>query len=164
MLQIIRKFPFFKIVEVQTPPNFDTVIVNGEELTKTEKKQIKEAKDLLSFYQIPLNKVRFVFDKTFTYDVDKDIVNPKYVKLIPRKKRKNNNIIDINVPAELMTIHVGLYQTDYDDFENVKEIIKKSKKGVVIMLKDYGVNDLGLDYNVLMANLDKAIEFHKNIQ
>ncbi|MFA5207567.1 MAG: hypothetical protein WC428_02805 [Candidatus Paceibacterota bacterium] len=161
MLQLIRKFPFFKIVEVQTPPNFDTVIVNSEELTEIEKQQIKAAKELLSLHQIPLNKVRFIFDFKFTYDVDKNIVNPKYTILVPRKKKKNNHPIEINVPENLMTIAVGVYQTDYDDFENVKNIIKNSKKGVVIKLNHVD-HFSKLDSDVLMANLDGAIEFHKN--
>lgn len=160
MLQIIRKFPFFKIVEVQTPPNFDTVIVNGEELTEVEKKQIKAAKDLFTRNEIPINKVRFMFDFKFTYDVDKNTVNPKYTMLVPRKKKKGNHILEINVPENLMTIEVGVYQTDYDDFENVRNIIKNSKKGVVIKL-NHNEQFSGLEHDILMANLDGAIDFHK---
>jgi len=163
MLQLIRKFPFFKHVEVQTPPNFDTVIVNGEELTELEKKQIKAAKDLFILQQIPLNKVRFVFDFKFTYDIDKDIVNPKYTVLVPRKKKKNNHPIEIGVPENLMTISVGVYQTDYDDFNNVRSIIKNTKKGVVVKLSHIE-HFSGLEHDMLMANLDKAIEFQKNNQ
>ena len=161
MLQIIRKFPFFKIVEVQTPPNFDTVIVNGEELTEVEKKQIKNAKELFTRNEIPINKVRFVFNFTFTYDVDKDIVNPKYTVLVPRKKKKNNHAIEIDMPENLMTIEMGVYQTDYDDYNNVRSIIKNTKKGVVIKLNHIDQFS-GIDHDILMANLDKAIEFHKN--
>ena len=161
MLQLIRKFPFFKHVEVQTPPNFDTIIVNGEELTEIEKKQIKAARDLFTRNEIPLNKVRFIFDFTFTYDVDKDIVNPKYTVLVPRKKKKDNHPIEIGVPENLMTIEVGVYQSDYDEFKNVRNIIKNTKKGVVIKLNHIDQFS-GLDHDVLMANLDKAIEFHKN--
>jgi hypothetical protein len=163
MLQLIRKFPFFKIVEVQTPPNFDTVIVNGEELTEVEKKQIKNAKDLFTRNEIPINKVRFVFDFTFTYDVDKDIVNPKYTVLVPRKKKKGNHSLEIGVPENLMTIEVGVYQTDYDDYNNIRSIIKSTKKGVVIKLNHIDQFS-GLDHDILMANLDGAIEFHKNSQ
>lgn len=163
MLQLIRKFPFFKIVEVQTPPNFDTIIVNGEELTEVEKKQIKTAKDLFTRNEIPINKVRFVFDFKFTYDVDKDIVNPKYTVLVPRKKKKDNHPIEIGVPENLMTIEMGVYQTDYDDYNNVRSIIKNTKKGVVIKLNHIDQFS-GLDHDILMANLDGAIEFHKNSQ
>lgn len=126
-----------------------------------KKKQIKAAKKLLSLHQIPLNKIRFVFDHTFTYDVINDIVNPRYVKLIPKKKTKYDQSIDIDAPADLMTISVGLYQTDYDDFKTVKEIIRKSKKGVVIML-NHDDHFSRLDSDILMANLDGAIEFHNS--
>jgi hypothetical protein len=161
MLQLIHKFPFFKIVEVQTPPNFDTVIINGEELTEVEKKQIKNAKDLFTRNEIPINKVRFVFDHTFTYDVDKDVVNPKYTVLVPRKKKKGNHTLEIGVPENLMTIEMGVYQTDYDDYNNVRSIIKSTKKGVVIKLNHIDQFS-GVDHDILMANLDGAIEFHKN--
>ena len=161
MLQLIRKFPFFKIIEVQTPPNFNTVIVNGEELTEIEKKQIKNAKDLFTRNEIPINKVRFIFDFTFTYDVDKDVVNPKYTVLVPRKKKDDNHAIEINVPENLMTIEVGVYETEYDYYNNVRSIIKSTKKGVVIKL-NFKEQFSGLDHDVLMANLDNAIEFHKN--
>ena len=59
-----------------------------------------------------------------------------------------------------MTITVGTYQTDYDEFKNVREIIKKSKKGVVVSLDDLGTGKIGLDYCILMTNLDSAIEFY----
>jgi hypothetical protein len=163
MLQIIRKFPFFKVVEVQTPPNFDTVIVNGEDLTEIEKKQIKAAKELFALQQIPINKVRFIFDFKFTYDIDKDIVNPKYTVLVPRKKKKDNHPIEIGVPENLMTIEIGVYQTDYDDFNNVRSIIKNAKKGVVIKL-NHSDHFSGMEHDILMANLDAAIEFQKNSQ
>ena len=158
MIKFIKKYPFLKIVLKLV--DYDKVIVNEKELSDEEKRQIKLAKELFSLHQIPLNKIRFIFDTKFTYDVAKDIVNPKYVKLIPKKKTKHNHIIDVDAPAELMTITVGTYQTDYDEFKNVREIIKKSKKGVVVSLDDLGTGKIGLDYCILMTNLDSAIEFY----
>jgi hypothetical protein len=162
MIKFIGKYPFIEIV-----PNivdYKSVIVNEKQLSDEEKRQLKEAKEILSLHQIPLNKVRFVFDMKFTYDVTNNVVNPRYVKLIPKKKTKHDQSIDIDAPADLMTIIVGTYQTDYDDFKNVREIIRKSKKGVVIMLDDSGSGNLsGIEYNILMANLDVAINFHNNI-
>ena len=162
MIKLTEKFPFIKIVPKIV--DYESVIMNEKVLSDEEKRQIKEAKEILSLHQIPLNKVRFVFDLKFTYDVTNNIVNPRYVKLIPKKKTKYDQSIDVDAPTDLMTILVGTYQTDYDDFKNVREIIKKSKKGVVIMLDDSGSGNLsGLDYNILMANLDAAINFHNNI-
>ena len=149
------------MVEAQTPPNFDTLIVNAEELTPEQKIKIKEAKDLLNFHGIPLNKVRFAFDRTFTYDVDANVVNPKYTVLRPRKRKYH--VIEIGKPENLMSISMGLYQTDDDNFVNVKKIIKKSKRGVVIML-DLSSIDFHFNYSFLMANLDNAVDFHKNSQ
>ena len=157
-----KKFPFIKIIPKIV--DYESIIVNEKQLSDEEKKQLKEAKEILSLHQIPLNKVRFVFDVKFTYDVTNNIVNPRYVKLVPKKKTKYDQSIAIDAPTDLMTILVGTYQTDYDDFKNVREIIRKSKKGVVIMLGDSGSGNLsGLEYNILMANLDAAIDFHNNI-
>ena len=157
-----KKFPFIKIIPKIV--DYESIIVNEKQLSDEEKRQLKEAKEILSLHQIPLNKVRFVFDIKFTYDVTNNIVNPRYVKLIPKKKTKYDQSIDVDAPTDLMTILVGTYQTDYDDFKNVREIIRKSKKGVVIMLGDSGSGNLsGLEYNILMANLDAAIDFHNNI-
>jgi hypothetical protein len=159
MLKLIGRYPFIKIYRVQTPPNFDTVFVNNDELSLEQKGTIRLAKELLTLHRLPLNKIRFVFNKTFTYDVDTNTVNPKYVMLQPRKKR--NHPIEIGKPENLMSISVGLYQIDHDNYATVREIIKKSKRGVVIMLPSQ--KDLsGLDYSFLMANLDNAVEFHKN--
>ena len=159
MIKLTEKFPFIKIVPKIV--DYDSVIVNEKRLSDEGKRQIKKAKEILSLHQIPLDKIRFIFDTKFTYDVIKNVVNPRYVKLIPKKKTKYDQSIDIDAPAELMTIHVGPYQTDYDDFKNVREIIRKSKRGVVIMLDDSGSGNLsGLEYNILMANLDSAIKFH----
>jgi hypothetical protein len=163
MIKLTEKFPFIKIVTIPKIVGYESVIVNEKQLSDEEKKQLKEAKEILSLHQIPLNKVRFTFDIKFTYDVTNNIVNPRYVKLIPKKKTKYNQSIDIDAPTELMTILVGTYQTDYDDFKNVREIIRKSKKGVVISLNDLGTGKIGLDYSILMANLDAAINFHNNI-
>jgi hypothetical protein len=160
MIKFIKKYPFLNIVP--KPVDYDSVIMNEKELSDEEKRQIKLAKELLSLHQIPLNKIRFIFDTKFTYDVIKDVVNPRYVKLIPKKKTKHNHTIDVDAPAELMTITVGTYQTDDDEFKNVREIIRKSKKGVVISLDDLGTGKIGLDYCLLMANLDSAINFHNS--
>jgi hypothetical protein len=162
MIKFIGKYPFIEIISKIV--DYESIIMNEKELSYEEKRQIKEAKEILSLHQIPLNKVRFVFDMKFTYDVTNNIVNPRYVKLIPKKKTKHDQSIDVDAPTDLMTILVGTYQTDYDDFKNVREIIRKSKKGVVIMLDDSGSGNLsGLGYNILMANLDAAINFHNNI-
>ena len=162
MINFIKKYPFIKIIPKIV--DYESIIVNEKQLSDEEKRELKEAKEILSLHQIPLNKVRFVFDIKFTYDVTNNIVNPRYVKLIPKKKTKYDQSIDVDAPTDLMTILVGTYQTDYDDFKNVREIIRKSKKGVVIMLGDSGSGNLsGLEYNILMANLDAAIDFHNNI-
>ena len=140
-----KKFPFIKIIPKIV--DYESIIVNEKQLSDEEKKQLKEAKEILSLHQIPLNKVRFVFDVKFTYDVTNNIVNPRYVKLVPKKKTKYDQSIAIDAPTDLMTILVGTYQTDYDDFKNVREIIRKS-----FVLKNLVLEQLYLsDYSIKVA-------------
>lgn len=158
MLKFSSKYPFVRIVRVPKPEDFDTFIKNNAELSLQEKILVKGARDLLFSNNIPLNKVRFVFDRNFEYDVDTDTVNPKYTILKPKKAWRNVHTIEIDKPENLMTISLGLYQTDHDDFDNVRKIIKRSKRGVVIKLDRVDKYD-GLNYSFLMANLDNAVKF-----
>jgi len=163
MLKLISKYPFIKICKLPLKPeDYITIVMNGDKLTAEQKAQIRIARELLLYHRIPLNKIRFVFSRTFTYDVDTDVVNPEYIVKQPKRKHKNVYPIEIGKPENLMSISVGYYQTDDDDFENVRAIIKKTKKGVVITLDVSKTHD-NFEYAVLMANLDSAIEFHKNI-
>jgi hypothetical protein len=157
MLEFTSKFPYITYRRILKPEDFITITMNSEELSLEQKNEIKAAKELLTFQGIPLNKVRFVFERTFTYDVDADIVNPKYTVLQPKKKFKKAHPVEIGKPVNFMTISVGLYQTDHDNYESVKKIIKGSKRGVVINL-----GFASLDYTFLMANLDNAVDFYKN--
>ena len=152
------KFPFIENRVVFKPEDYTTIIVNGDPLTDDQKETIKVAKNILTQLRIPLNKIRFVFDKTFEYDVDTDKVNPQYKLLQPKIKSKRIHPIEIGKPENIMKIHLGLYDVDY-----IKDIVKNSKKGVVIMLRE-GFYEAGISHSVLMANLDGAIAMFKEFQ
>ena len=101
---------------------------------------IKKNRDLLSFNGINLNKVRFVFTPTFQYDLDADIINPNYVLLVPVGKnglfKKTPPIIEINKPQNIATVTVNNYKFE-DNYAFIKELTKKSKRGVVIYIIEH---------------------------
>jgi len=103
----------------------------------SHKELIKANKQLLLDNQVPINKIRFVFQPTFTYDVNNNIINPKYDIMLPINGNtglhaKDHPIIEINKP-NIKMIRVNSYDVD-DNYEFIKNLIKKSKLGVVIML------------------------------
>jgi len=139
------KFPFLKFKKRDTPYEYVRVPTNSTILTEREKVLIRKNKELLSLNQIPLNKIRFVFKSTFTYDVDNNIINPHYETFLPLRKDgsgvvdSNAPIIEINKPKNLLKINVDTYKTD-DSYALIKQMVKKSKKGVVIFLADNTVS------------------------
>jgi hypothetical protein len=158
MWVFISKFPFIENRVVFKPEDYTTIIVNGKPLTTAQRETIRIAKNVLSREQIPLNKIRFVFDRTFEYDVDTDTVNPKYKRLVPKIQSKKIHPIEIGKPENIMEIHLGLY-----DFDYIKDVVKSSKMGVVMMLMR-GSEGAGITHDVLMANLDGAIAMFKEFQ
>jgi len=153
MIRLINKFPYVEISKVLKPEDFETIIVNDEKITVEQTERLKAMKDLLTNNRIPLGKVRFVYSKSFEYDVDNDKVNPTYKIIRPKKQRKNVHEVMIGKPENLMSINCGIY----DDFYFIREHIKRSKKGVVICVAQ---NNTSIKNAILMANLDNAVKHY----
>lgn len=131
---------------------FETFYQNANVMTNQQKELIKSCKRVLTNNKVPLNKIRFVLESSFTYDVDNNLINPTYKKLVPDNNKYP--VIEVNKPHNVMTIVVGEYRT-YDNFLMLKEIIKKNKKGVVVLANDIDYRDV-----ICIANLDDAIKYY----
>jgi hypothetical protein len=135
------KFPFLKFKKRYIPHEYVRMPANSVSLTEKQKALITKNRNLLSLNQIPLNKIRFVFKTTFEYDVDNNIINPHYETFLPLRKDGSGlfdekaPVIEINKPKNLFQLGVDTYKTD-NSYALIKQILKKSKKGVVIFLAD----------------------------
>ena len=95
--------------------------------------------DLLRMNGVSTHKIRFVFSPVFTYVTDKNVVNPEYTTYIPIRKdgkfRKDDAVIELNKPANIVTISVLPYKVE-DNYEFLNELVKQSKKGIVIFIHE----------------------------
>jgi hypothetical protein len=143
---------------------------NGE-VSNLFKVLVNTNKQLLLDNNVPINKIRFVFQPTFTYDIDNNTINPKYDVLLPINGNNglfanDHPVIEINKPKSLIRISVNSYRID-DNYEFIKHVVKNSKLGVVIMLANEIVTHLdgseepynfSVDSEVIrLINLDEAI-------
>lgn len=147
MIRFTNKFPFigFKKKISLTKHTVDDIPDNiKQNLIATSKEQLIENR-------IPLRKIRFVFEKSFMYDVDNNIINPPYKIINPTKKK--HSVIEIGKPKNIMTVFLGENRT-YDNFTFLKQMMRKSKRGVALLVGD--------DYDEVMwlSNLDNATEFY----
>ena len=149
MIQFTRNFPYIRFYKKLTSEDYHDAQVtdnvsNDEEMVKISKNQLIDNK-------IPLTKIRFVSESSFTYDVDNDAINPIYKIILPKKQR--NPIIEIGKPENIMTVFLGENRTT-NNYDLLKRILKKSKRGVVLQVNT--------DYEEVMwlANLDGAVEFY----
>jgi len=105
------------------------------------KQHLKKNKDLLSLNGINLNKIRFVNLPTFNYDVENNVVNPKFTMMIPLRKNgsklfdNKSPVIEIDKPKNLIRGDVNCYRVD-DNYGFIKELVKKSKRGIVIYIEE----------------------------
>jgi hypothetical protein len=167
----ISEFPYVKFKKRYSPNEYKR-FDNSVELNQKSKDMIKTNRDLLSLNQVPLDKIRFVFNPCFTYDVDKNIINPKYETFIPLRKDGSGlfdnkaPVIEFGKPEKLMMVTVLTYKVD-DNYEFIKEMIKKSKRGVVIFIADDTTffneqYQFSVDSEVIrLVNLDEATEYYK---
>jgi hypothetical protein len=142
-----------------------------------QKELIRKNQNLLSANQVPINKIRFVFQPCFQYDIDADKINPMYNIMIPIYTDtglfvKDSPIIEVGKPLNMMTISVGNYQMA-DNYAYLKETLKRSKLGIVIFIVDETVPDFetnepmpykfSVDDEVIrFAVLDDAVAHYKN--
>jgi len=133
--------------------------------------------NLLLDHGVPIGKIRFVFGRQFTYDVDKNAINPSYYAFFPINGNnglfaKDVPVIEIGKPDNLVTVIVGNYQMA-DNYAFLKETLKKSKRGIAIMINDEiiptvtgpEVYRFSVDDEVIyFANLDYAVEHYKLVE
>jgi len=150
--------------------------IGDKELTPYQKELILKNRNLLLDNNIPITKIRFIFHPTFTYDIDTDTINPKYNIMLPIDQKTDMflnelPIVEINKPKNIMGISVRSYSFD-DNFAFIREIVKSTKKGIVIMLGDQEegktINPdyfFGVDTAELrMVMLDNEIEIYNNLK
>ena len=103
---------------------------------------IKKNRNLLSDNGLNLNKIRFVFSPTFTYDIDRDTINPRYRIYLPLRNDdsglfdKDAPVLELGKPANLVTATVNNYKFE-DNFAFIKELTRKSKRGIAIYIIEH---------------------------
>jgi len=153
MFKLISKFPFFKTED----NGYERIVIKDRPKTKRQSDLVKKVKAVLRESRIPTNKIRFVFEPTFLYDIDANEINPVYTVMMPRRKKKP--IIEVDKPANSFVIKFCEF-IDIDDDETIKPVVMSSKKGVVMYIDEKNFN---FDYNVGAVNLDASIAFHQQI-
>jgi hypothetical protein len=164
-----------KLKKRYSPNEYQRIKMGSFKLTEEQRILVARNQEVLLLNQIPLAKIRFVFLPFFTYDVDKNEINPCYETFIPLRKDgsglfdKNAPIIEIDKPKNLIGVSVNTYEVD-DNYAFIKKIAKNSKKGIVIFLVDEiigglrGFSDEKTHYyssvdadRLRLINLDEAV-------
>lgn len=150
-----NKFPFISFRKKLTHVDYrEAITLSVPEISRENLDLMQKCKGQLIDNSIPLGKIRFVFQKSFTYDVDNNIVNPQYKTMIPHNKK--HPVIEIDKPKNLMTVFVGENRT-HNNMEHLKRLVKKSKRGVVIMVSD------DLEEMMWTASLDDAVMYYNEM-
>lgn len=129
---------------------------------------VNKNKTYLLDNNVPINKIRFVFQPTFNYDIDNDIINPKYDVLLPINGNtglfcSNEPEITINCPKNMMMISVDSYRFD-DNYKFLKNVVKNTKKGIVIYVSDNPNEEFCVNDDIIrIAVLDEIINDLKNL-
>jgi hypothetical protein len=131
---------------------YEKYTLGGGELSDHQKSLVKLNRNLLLENQVPINKVRFVFGPTFTYDVDKDVINPKYEAMLPLNGttglfQKKAPVIEIGKPEKLITISVESYKVN-DNYELIADMLNYGKRGVAIFIVDEMVANFIVDKGI----------------
>jgi len=149
---------------------YEKYTLGTTDITAVEKNLIKKNQNLLLDHGVPIGKIRFVFHPQFTYDIEKNVINPVYHAFFPLNGNtglfaKNEPVIEVGKPDKLMMVVVDSYRF-IDNYEHLKMELKSSKRGIVIMIADeiiptvtgpdvykFCVDDEIIRY----ANLDKKV-------
>jgi hypothetical protein len=121
-------------------------------LTDHQKSLVKLNRRILHDNNVPINKVRFVFSPTFTYDVDKDVINPKYDAMLPLNGstglfQKKAPVIEIGKPEKLIRVNVDSYSV-VDNYELINDMLNYGKRGIAIFIVDEMVANFGIDKGI----------------
>lgn len=119
---------------------YEKYTLGGNTITALQSNLIKKNQNLLLDHGVPINKVRFVFQPQFTYDIDKNVINPVYQAFFPLNGNngrfaKDEPVISVGKPDKLIAVVVGSYKFD-DNYAYLKETLKRCKRGVAIMICD----------------------------
>jgi hypothetical protein len=155
-VNLIPKFLLSLFQKKEETEKYTIVFHSAKLITKKQKEIIKHCKKILSDNNVPLNKIRFVIETPITYDLDRNRINPAYKQLIPKNRKLP--IIEINKPHNIMTIYLGKNQTN-DNFDLLKELVKTTKKGIVIL-----ADDTDLENIMWLVNLDDAINYYHSTE
>lgn len=158
-----------------SPNEYQRVKRGSTKLSNELRILVARNQELLLLNQIPLAKIRFVFQPNFTYDVDKNVINPPYEMFLPLRKDgsglfdKDAPVIELGKPKNLMMVGVNNYKVD-DNYAFIKHILQGTKRGIAIFLVDEMVDDLfghgeeKIHYyssvdaeNLRLINLDEAV-------
>jgi len=126
------------------------MIMHTHNVSNTTQYLYKQCKDLLTENRIPLHKIRFVYEKSFIYDIDNNKINPKYKVILPIKK--NHPTIEIGKPENTIEVFLGEYRTT-DNYSMLKQITRKTKHGIVFFVDD-NIEDV-----MWLTNLDDVFIF-----
>jgi len=120
------------------PKNYQRVDMNNS--VSDGFKEFEEAnKKLLRLNGVNTNKIRFIPLPTFRYDIDNDVVNPQYTVFFPLRNDGSElfdgdaPVIELDKPNLITTVSVNSYKFE-DNYENIAELVKNSKKGIVIFI------------------------------
>ena len=155
---------------------YEKHMMGGTTITAVQQNLIKKNQNLLLDHGVPIGKVKFVFSPQFTYDIDKNQINPVYHTFFPINSNnglfaKDEPVIEVGKPDKLITVVVGSYKMA-DNYEYLKEILKRCKRGVAIMINDEiiptvtgpEVYRFSVDDEVIQfAVLDNAVEQYNTV-
>lgn len=146
MIKFISKFPYISIVK----GSYETIVMNDNELTQKQRELINFIDGILSVDSIPTNKIRYVFNHSFLYDIDNNKINPVYQIRRAVNFGKKKLDIEIGKPENSHNINIIEY-IDIDDIN--KETVKSSKRGIVLFVEEYQFYG-----NVGIVDLDFIVE------
>ena len=143
-----------KLFKKDEPVKFDTFYLNASLLSKEQVELVKSCRKHLTENKIPINKIKLVFESSFTYDVDKSVINPTYKQLIPDNNKYP--VIEVNKPLNTMTVVLSENRT-YNNYELLKQLAVKSKRGIALMISN------NFDEVMWLANLDVAVDYYNTL-
>ena len=111
----------------------------------------KNFKFLLIENNVPIDKIKFISKEYFYYNIETKEINPKQIVL--SKKEKKNTPLIINSNKNIIKVGLKHYHSLLNIFEFIRNMIKISKNGVVIMITNEFLNN-NCD-NIYMLNLDE---------
>jgi len=127
------------------------MVVHTHNTPNTTQYLYKNCKDILAENQIPLRKIKFVYEKSFIYDVDNNVINPKYKTIVPIKKK--HPVIEVGKPENSMEVFLGEYRTA-DNYATLKQLTRKTKNGIAFLVH------ADIENVMWLTNLDDAINHY----